>query len=65
MARILTTLRAPKKWLEEVQQLADRLSVSRTTAILICTNLGMKVLNRVEMTQDQFDRLLKNKADES
>jgi hypothetical protein len=59
--RAVTTIRAPQDWIDEVQEVADRLGVTRTAAILICTHLGIKILNMVQMTQEQFDRLLEGK----
>jgi hypothetical protein len=62
MKRHITTIRAPQKWLIDVQKVADRLGITRTSAIMVCSRLGIQILDKVTMTQKQFDHLLKTMA---
>jgi hypothetical protein len=58
MTRTQTTIRARDKWLDTMQELADELGTSRADAIQIAALVGARVLQKVTVTQEQFDTLV-------
>lgn len=62
MERIHTAIRAPEDWLEEVGATAVRYGVSRNNMIVLCTRLGVRILNDVKLSPEQLDVLLRKEA---